>query len=146
MPAEKQGPDAAILSDMAKQLEAALKRPAMPVPPPPMAPAPIAPQPVHNDGEDHPHEPGPVHEEPVTANRGTSETEERAEEPEPVRASEPFIPAPPPMPAQPAPPPPARAMETAAASPQASDPFSVEDIEAEFARLLGRPLDPGKKG
>ena len=145
-PQEKQGPDAAILSDMAKQLEAALKRPAMPVPPPPMAPAPIAPQPVHDDGEDHPHEPGPVHGEPVTANRETSETEERAEEPEPARASEPFIPAPPPMPAQPAPPPSPRAMETAAASPQASDPFSVEDIEAEFARLLGRPLDPGKKG
>jgi hypothetical protein len=31
-------------------------------------------------------------------------------------------------------------------SPKAPDPFSVEEIEAEFARLLGRPLDSGKKG
>jgi hypothetical protein len=28
---------------------------------------------------------------------------------------------------------------------KAPDPFSVEEIEAEFARLLGRPLDAGKK-
>ncbi len=27
-----------------------------------------------------------------------------------------------------------------------ADPFSVEEIEAEFARLSGRPLDTGKKG
>jgi hypothetical protein len=44
-----------------------------------------------------------------------------APEPEPVKA------APPP----PAPPP----------TPEQVDPFSVEEIEAEFARLLGRPLD-----
>jgi hypothetical protein len=37
-------------------------------------------------------------------------------------------------------------MEAPAAPEKAPDPFSVEDIEAEFARLLGRPLDPGKKG
>jgi hypothetical protein len=40
-------------------------------------------------------------------------------------------PAPPPRPAPDAPSPP---------SPR-PDPFSIEDIEAEFARLLGRPLD-----
>jgi hypothetical protein len=28
-----------------------------------------------------------------------------------------------------------------AAAPDQVDPFSVEEIEAEFARLLGRPLD-----
>jgi hypothetical protein len=28
---------------------------------------------------------------------------------------------------------------------QQSDPFSVEEIEAEFARLLGRPLDRGER-
>jgi flagellar protein FliO/FliZ len=28
-----------------------------------------------------------------------------------------------------------------AAAPARPDPFSIEDIEAEFARLLGRPLD-----
>jgi hypothetical protein len=27
-----------------------------------------------------------------------------------------------------------------------SDPFSVEEIEAEFARLLGRPFDQNDKG
>jgi flagellar protein FliO/FliZ len=42
-------------------------------------------------------------------------------------------PAPPPEP----PPPPAKE--------QQSDPFSVEEIEAEFARLLGRPLDRGDR-
>jgi flagellar protein FliO/FliZ len=30
------------------------------------------------------------------------------------------------------------------AEPQ-SDPFSVEEIEAEFARLLGRPIDRGER-
>jgi hypothetical protein len=28
---------------------------------------------------------------------------------------------------------------------QQVDPFSVEEIEAEFARLLGRPLDRGER-
>jgi hypothetical protein len=32
-----------------------------------------------------------------------------------------------------------------AASGGESDPFSVEEIEAEFARLLGRPLDPSER-
>jgi flagellar protein FliO/FliZ len=27
-----------------------------------------------------------------------------------------------------------------------SDPFSVEEIEAEFARLLGRPVEKNEKG
>lgn len=41
----------------------------------------------------------------------------------------------------PAPPPPPAPKKVTAAS---QNPFSVEEIEAEFARLLGRPLD--KKG
>ncbi|WP_158004074.1 hypothetical protein [Methylobacterium indicum] len=41
------------------------------------------------------------------------------------------------------PPPPAPPEEPAPAAKPASvqNPFSVEEIEAEFARLLGRPLD-----
>jgi hypothetical protein len=42
-----------------------------------------------------------------------------------------------PAPAPPAEPAPAPRAETKAAG----NPFSVEEIEAEFARLLGRPLD-----
>jgi hypothetical protein len=80
----------------------------------------------------------------------TLEEEDRAEETEaavpaaPAPASEPVRPAPPPPPVS-APLPP-QAKEASAAQQKPTDPFSVEDIEAEFARLLGRPLDPGKKG
>jgi hypothetical protein len=44
--------------------------------------------------------------------------------------------------------PPAPGPPPQASAPPASriDPFSVEEIEAEFARLLGRPLDKGDKG
>jgi hypothetical protein len=52
----------------------------------------------------------------------------KSEEHAPAEAS-PAVITPPPAPAAPAKPP---------ASP---NPFSVEEIEAEFARLLGRPLD-----
>ena len=151
-PAERQGPDAAILSDMAKQLEEALRRPVNPVPAPAMAPGPAAlrpaPEPVAD--EDDFLRPDPVHEEPVALRQGPAEEEDLVEEPvaaaEPPPSSEPFLPAPPAMPAQPAPPPAPQAAEAPKPSPKAPDPFSVEDIEAEFARLLGRPLDSGKKG
>ena len=63
-------------------------------------------------------EPDPIHHE------------EEADHPvEPASAA-----APPSAPAAPAP-------MAAAAKPTQVDPFSMEDIEAEFARLLGRPLD-----
>ena len=48
-------------------------------------------------------------------------------------------PSPPPITAQPQPERPQPTPEPATSS--RSDPFSIEDIEAEFARLLGRPLD-----
>jgi hypothetical protein len=115
MPPEKQGPDAAVLSDMARQLEAALKRPAMPVPPPPLPAAPRpAPDPL--DDEDELLEPGPVQETPVAPQEEALEEDDRGEHPEPAQAgpvradepprasSEPFLPAPAPEPAQPAPP------------------------------------------
>lgn len=160
---ERPAPDANLLSDMAKQLEEALKRPAIPVPPPATpapAPAPVAVASpvVHediSDEEDAPLEPVPAEEEHVTSYDEPAEEEDRTEEPEalapaqpapavePVRTAPLHPPAPAPAPAS-APLPP-QAKEPASAQ-KAADPFSVEDIEAEFARLLGRPLDPNKKG
>ena len=64
--------------------------------------------------------------------------------PPPEHVPEVLPPAPEPEPApEPPPPPPPPAEEPAPAAKPASvqNPFSVEEIEAEFARLLGRPLD-----
>lgn len=149
---ERPAPDATLLSDMAKQLEEALKRPASPVSPPPAA-APAAPVTVASpavyedisDEEDAPFEPAPAEEEPA-------EEEELVEEPEAPASAQPAPPVEPVRTAPPVPPVPAsaplppQAKEPASAQQKAADPFSVEDIEAEFARLLGRPLDPNKKG
>jgi hypothetical protein len=193
-PAEGRAPDAAILSDMAKQLEQALKRspgagepphhPAAarsptdepraqagrddryqderasrPAPPPPArgatihdAPPSVAPM---GQGARPPLE--PVRPEPARfgAVRPEPQRADPPRAPEPMR-SESARPAPPPeaprtepprpAPPQPAPPaaPPQPAPPAAAPAPQkrtVDDPFSVEEIEAEFARLLGRPVD-----
>ncbi|WP_262029549.1 hypothetical protein [Microvirga sp. Mcv34] len=139
--------EAGLLSDMAKQLEEALKRPASPVPPPPMTPA--EPAEALRDEEES-REPAQPEEEPVAASDerldGEPVEEEREAAPpaRPAPAPEPFRPATPPPPVT-APLPP-QAKEPPAAQQKPTDPFSVEDIEAEFARLLGRPLDPTKKG
>ncbi|MGO4523581.1 hypothetical protein AB4097_01820 [Microvirga sp. 2MCAF35] len=140
--------EAGLLSDMAKQLEEALKRPASPVPPPSMT-SPAAPAEVVRD-EEEVREPARNDAEPVAADDGRQEEEPVDEEPEVAPPPRP-APAPEPLRAVPAPPPvsaplPPQAKETPAASQKPTDPFSVEDIEAEFARLLGRPLDPNKKG
>ena len=152
---ERPAPDANLLSDMAKQLEEALKRPASPVPPPVAAsPAPVtmASPAVYediSDEEDVPLDQTPADEEPTASYDEPAEEEEPAEQPEipaptpPTPPVEPVRTAPSPVPAS-APLPP-QAKESASAQKDA-DPFSVEDIEAEFARLLGRPLDPNKKG
>ncbi|WP_052003093.1 hypothetical protein [Microvirga sp. BSC39] len=156
---ERSAPDATLLSDMAKQLEEALKRPASPVSPPPVA-APAAPVSVASpavyedvsDEEDAPLEPAPAEEEPVTSYDEPVEEEDLVEEPEAPAPAQPAPPIEPVRTAQPVPPQPAsaplppQARETASAQQKDADPFSVEDIEAEFARLLGRPLDPNKKG
>jgi hypothetical protein len=154
--AERPAPDAGLLSDMAKQLEEALKRPASPVSPAPaaaVAPAPVAFPVVHEDvsDEDDLLGPGakPEGDEPVGLYDAAMDDEDAREEPEAApRAETPAV-----EPVRPAPPPPSvsaplppQTREAPAASEKASDPFSVEDIEAEFARLLGRPLDPSKKG
>jgi len=141
-PSEPAAADAAVLTDMARQLEEALRQPrpaqkaseatapaqdepfAPPAPapgPPPQASAPpSAPLP-----SPHPAQPRPA---------------ERPVPPKPLRAEPAAEPAAAPSqaapPAPPAPAPPA----------SRGDPFSVEEIEAEFARLLGRPLDKNEKG
>ncbi len=155
-PAEQPGPDAALLSDMAKQLEEALKRPANPVSPPlavPVAPAPVAAPVVHEDVSDEndvlESDLSLADDERVARYDAAVDDQDRAKEPEAVfRAEPPAVepprPAPPPPPAS-APLPP-QTREAPVATEKAADPFSVEDIEAEFARLLGRPLDPSKKG
>jgi hypothetical protein len=155
-PAERQEPDAAILSDMAKQLEEALKRPASPVPPPQPAPEPRRPQP-QDEGvadEDELLEPAaaPAREAmgPVQAPLEEEPEEHVTRAPAPAEAAplrpalHPVQPAPRP-PVQPAPAPEAEAPATPKPAQKAPDPFSVEEIEAEFARLLGRPLDAAKK-
>lgn len=150
-PAEKSGADPVVLSNMAKQLEEALKRPAAPVPPPPMAPvAPAAANDTdYDDLEDDDFlEPGPIGE-PLAAYEEEEHEESLVEEqeedqppqaprqaPDPIRP-EPVRPAPSPLPPLPA---------DSGSKDKASDPFSVEEIEAEFARLLGRPVDTSKKG
>ncbi len=150
-PAERSAPGAGILSDMAKQLEEALKRPAIPVPPPQVAPAPVGSTPAEpeddRDEEELP-EPAPADVEPVSTTDERQDEEVLAEEAE---AAPPVRPAPAPEPVRPVAPPPAtaplppQAKEPPAGPQKPTDPFSVEDIEAEFARLLGRPLDPSKK-
>ena len=156
---ERAAPDASLLSDMAKQLEEALKRPANPVSPPPVvapsAPVSVASPAVYediSDEEDTPLEPATAdEEETVTSYDEPAEEEDRVDEPEAPAQAQPAPPVEPvqttpPAPPMPAPAPlPPQAKEPASAQ-KAADPFSVEDIEAEFARLLGRPLDPNKKG
>ncbi|MEE1657222.1 hypothetical protein VB618_13515 [Microvirga sp. CF3062] len=152
---ERSAPDASLLSDMAKQLEEALKRPANPVSPPaapPQASVIVASPTVHEDISDEeapPVEPTPAEEEPVTSYDEPVEEEDPVEE---LEAPAPDQPAPPVEPVRTAPPPPPASAplppqaKEPASEQKAADPFSVEDIEAEFARLLGRPLDPNKKG
>lgn len=135
-PAEPTGGDAAVLSDMARQLEQALRRPIAPAAPAPAPPPiPAVPSPVRP-----PPQPAPSLSRPASGPaslRGPDgprpiPTPPRAE-PAPARAE----PAPPPAAPVPVPPPPPAAPPPAAKL----DPFSVDEIEAEFARLLGRSPD-----
>lgn len=135
--------DRAVLDDMSRQLEAALRAPpAAPVappvvlPPPPPPPPPAPPPPVQAPPPPPPPPPPqPVAPPPAPAPRPAP--------PPPVQAPPPAPPPPAPRPVPPpAPPPPAPEPAPKPAPPTPKpDPFSIEDIEAEFARLLGRPLD-----
>ncbi|WP_342151741.1 hypothetical protein [Methylorubrum sp. SB2] len=196
--------DPAVLSDMARQLQVALKRPSSAVTPPPggpesppLPPAPdLRPDPLaaamaaaQADPPPAPKPPAPAKPtpaksapaKPAPAPKPAAEAKPAAEPK--VEAGAKAIPAmtapadpapvavPPPAPPQPAPAPkpaPAKPAEAApkpapeakpapappkpepakpdapAAETTAQNPFSVEEIEAEFARLLGRPLDNNK--
>jgi hypothetical protein len=146
-PREPRVPDAAILNDMARQLEEALRRPnsaVAPAPTPPAGPAPVPPAP-------EPRREAPAN--PPLRTTVTPEPSRPAMPPRPAAANEPprpaalaapatnapaaAAPAAAPQPANPEAPP-AQAAEGPQRNP---DPFSVDDIEAEFARLLGRPAD-----
>lgn len=141
-PADPRPVDPAILSDMAKQLQAAIARPSSAAAPPPATPVPPPPAPVVPP----PPPPAPPQVDPIAAAMAALVSPPR----DPIASgmsekSEP-TPRPEPLPARPS-----RAekkaaprTEPAAAKPEpksAGNPFSVEEIEAEFARLLGRPLD-----
>ncbi|MEH3119310.1 MAG: hypothetical protein PGN25_17390 [Methylorubrum populi] len=149
--------DPAVLSDMARQLQVALKRPSSAVTPPPGAPvAPPPPPPAPKPAEPTP----PTQPDPVAAAMATAQPEPPSPAAPPARQETQAAPAaaPPrtePRPAaapKPAAPTGAGSSRSEAAEPepkaesaesggQGQNPFSVEEIEAEFARLLGRPLD-----
>jgi flagellar protein FliO/FliZ len=161
--ARPQAPDPMVLSDMARQLEEALKRPMAPVRPPEPLPPPI--QPSQQRPAPPPPAPPRAPASPPTQRppappppppppRATPEPAQRPPSPPPPPPAAPF-PAPaaraePPAAPKPAPrpePPPAPKPEPPPETPpRVSDPFSVEEIEAEFARLLGRPADKNDKG
>ncbi|GLS43256.1 hypothetical protein GGR33_001362 [Methylobacterium brachythecii] len=144
--------DPAALSDMARQLETALRRQSSAVTPPPgPSPSPATPEePAPTPTPPPP--PAPPAAEPVIA--------QATARPNPSfmlgRANP--VPQPPPPAPEPKPAslemamaspqqalaeehPPASSAEAKAGQPQGGTPFTVEEIETEFARLLGRPLD-----
>lgn len=134
--------DPAVLSDMARQLQAAIARPSSAVVPPPTLstaptpPAPVLPPPA-------PPQVDPIAAamaalvapplNPVASGMSGKAGAEPAPKPEPTaRPTRAEMKAAPQRP------------EPAATKPEPKspgNPFSVEEIEAEFARLLGRPLD-----
>ncbi len=168
VPSDRRTVDPAVLSDMARQLQAALSRPTSavtPAPPPALPPlAPPQPDPSATpDGVDPlaaamasappvaptepvaPFEPVPPVATPAppvlpTAVPAAQQKPLPPPPPAPIpptpvappKAPPVFRPPPAPQPAPPAPKPDAKT---------SGNPFSVEEIEAEFARLLGRPLD-----
>ncbi|SFL55345.1 hypothetical protein SAMN05192568_1006215 [Methylobacterium pseudosasicola] len=157
VPSERRSVDPAVLSDMAKQLQAALSRPTSAVTPAPQAAAP-APGPVVDPvaatmaAATPPVPPAPPPREPAPSPAAAPEPPVVAPAPEPPVAQEPPRPSAPASPVAPPPPPPVPKVASPATPPApppaprpepkaAGNPFSVEEIEAEFARLLGRPLD-----
>ncbi|MFC6788686.1 hypothetical protein ACFQE0_03030 [Methylobacterium komagatae] len=147
-PVETRPVDPVVLSDMARQLQAAISRPssAAAPPPPPPTPAPAAPAPEPPPAapkpEPQPSAPAapppidpiaaamaalvPPSIDPIAAGMAAAKAEPEAntstEPPRPARTE--------------------KKVASAKAEPKSpGNPFSVEEIEAEFARLLGRPLD-----
>ena len=136
--------DAAVLTDMARQLEEALRQP-RPAPKAPEAAAPAQDEPFV------PPAPAPGPPPQASAPPSAPLPSLQPAQPRPAERPAPASPAPArPLRAEPAAEPSAAPSQAAppAPAPPASrgDPFSVEEIEAEFARLLGRPLDKNEKG
>ncbi len=179
-PAAPRVPDATILSDMARQLEQALRRPTAPVdtptprpPEPRPTPAPVVPPSATSAPGPRadvpagpvprpptlpplpaapPVRPAPARDReappvppvaPSAPDRAAGAEPVRGEPARPVPAPRSPEPAPTPRPPEPTPRAPEPAPPAAGTAPKRGepDPFSVEDIEAEFARLLGRPTD-----
>ena len=150
---EPRAADAAILSDMARQLEEALRdpappasaRPAIPSAQPPAGAGPARTEPAPRQAPPTPETtrrpaaPAGAAAEPVSAARPGRAVQPPDPPPAPTAGSPPEPPraAPP----EATPPPPAEPAGPAEPTPKVSDPFSVDEIEAEFARLLGRPLE-----
>lgn len=163
-PTETRSVDPKVLSDMARQLQAAIARPSSAVTPPPEAAEPpkaesLAAMMAAFDRRNDP--------APVTARMPPPPVVPAPVPPIPQQAAPIPVPPPPPVvppaPAPVVPPPPLPRTPPAAERPlpppipprpepaapkpdpkaekALANPFSVEEIEAEFARLLGRPLD-----
>ncbi|MDP4003497.1 hypothetical protein [Methylobacterium sp. NEAU K] len=141
---ERRSVDPAVLSDMARQLQAALSRPSSAVTPAPAPPA--ASEEVDPVAAAMASAPPPPSTPPAMPAPPVSPAPVPRAAPETPRPSAPASPAPPPPVPQPTLPKVAPPFQAAVAAPRpdpksAGNPFSVEEIEAEFARLLGRPLD-----
>ncbi|WP_426221106.1 hypothetical protein [Methylobacterium sp. NFXW15] len=145
-PVDARPVDPVVLSDMARQLQAAISRPSSAAAPPPAppTPAPAAPVPEPPPApKPEPQPPAPAAPPPIDPIAAAMAAlmpppidpiaagmSAATDEPEPVASAEP--------------PRPARTEKKAVAKAEPKspgNPFSVEEIEAEFARLLGRPLD-----
>ena len=139
--------DPAALSDMTRRLETALRRQSSAVTPPPdpSAPAAEVPQPMPAPP---PAASPPVFTEPLVTTAsarlnpafpiGRANAVPPSTEPAPRRDPVPAAVVPAPVPPPPAPEP---APEPNPALTSGGTAFTVEEIETEFARLLGRPLD-----
>ncbi|KST57548.1 hypothetical protein AO398_24825 [Methylobacterium sp. GXS13] len=136
VPSERRSVDPVVLSDMARQLQAALSRPSSavtPAPPPAPTVEPVDPVAAMMSAAPAPSPVPPAPPEPPPVAAPAPALEPPAPRPHAPPPATPVAP----VPAPPAEPSPAPRAETKAAG----NPFSVEEIEAEFARLLGRPLD-----
>jgi hypothetical protein len=150
-PAPASEPEKPVFTDMAQQLEDALRRGPASAPEPARTSPREEPQrraAANGGGPSEPAAPAPS--APAAPPRPAEVRPAPRPQPAPMQvvpppaappASPPPAPAPAPAAMQPAPPTPPPVPEPRTEAAPGRDPFSIEDIEAEFARLLGRPLD-----
>ena len=135
-PAPAPEPEKPVFTDMAQQLEDALRRG------PPAGQEQARTAPPREDQQQRRGANGNGRPEPVPASPPPAPP--RPAEARPAPRPQPPVQVVPPAPPAPAPAPVAAVQSPPAPAPRTEagrDPFSIEDIEAEFARLLGRPLD-----